>query len=178
MKGLASVRLLLGLVLLPGCDGILGPGDDPEPAIRTDRESYAAVPVFPDYSQYAFTVITTFTNPTGDTLYLDRCYPDTPYPIYGVGREDDQEVGWNAAWACVGTVPFAMAPGETRVDTLRITGPNAFTRSGEPMGVLWGTFRLGFAVKSCSEAGPCPDPVPGYLRQSNAFRVEPIAMDL
>ena len=106
-----------------------------------------------------FRVIARFRNPTTDTLYLARCYPDSKHPVYGVVAVDSggPESAYGPFWACVGhDRQFAVAPGVYRIDTLLISGPNAWDgRTKVARGVLEGRFRLYYEVQTCRGDGAC-----------------------
>jgi len=168
------MTLLAASLTATACSDLgFGPGWD-DPQIVTDQASYTARVIEENgtWTQYGFTLVARFTNKTKDDLYLGRCFPDTPIPIYGVKSVDDPE-GWGAgysfAWACVGENGFLIEPGESRVDTLQMHGPNAWSgKTGEPYGVLEGRFRLVYSVRYCLD---CRDRPPEELRVSNVFRV-------
>jgi hypothetical protein len=154
--------------------GIIACGDPTEPeslydgpptsgeALLTDRVLYTAVHRDGEgtYRRYEFTVVARFTNHATTTVYLQRCYPDSPTPIYGVTMAEEREgttSGWGLPWACVGhDRPFEVRPGETRTDTLHVIGPNAFSGpTGEPTGTLVGRMRLRYEVRTCRDGGDC-----------------------
>jgi hypothetical protein len=172
--------LLLSLVLAPACGAPLATSGDPvadrlgELALRTDRTVYRAVAAGGDdpYHTFAFTLVAHLTNRTSAPVYLERCYPDTPYPIYTVvSTQEDVESAYAPVWACVGhDHSITVRPGETRTDSLRITGPNAWDgHTRQPFGVLAGRFRLSYTVGTCPAVTGCE--VPGRVRESNEFEV-------
>jgi hypothetical protein len=159
---------LAGLLLLASaaCEGPtaephgLTVGDLRDLTLRTDRNLYEATFLRGEdtYRTYALTVVARFTNTTDQPLYLSRCYPATSYPIYGVvSINADQEAGYNPVWACVGhDHPIVVGSGETRVDSLRIAGPNAWDGSTkEPFGTLTGRFRLSYPIATCPDVYGC-----------------------
>ena len=181
---------LLLVVLLSACDAQAGifptqpepPSPEPSPvrlgeSVQTDSLRYAAVYVGGQnpHRRYGFTVVSTYMNRTTQTLYLQRCDPDSPHPLYGVqsmGPAGSGAAAYSQVWACVGhTNQIAVTPGATRVDTLQITGPNS--RNGlpphEPYGELEGRFRLRYNVHTCAGDGYCP--APDSLQISNVFEV-------
>ena len=144
-------------------------------ALRTDRAEYVALRVTGSGAStiYSFTVVATFENATDSTLYLARCYPGTPYPIYYVellSSNASSESAFSPGWACVGhEQQFAVAPGTVRTDTLHLFGPRAFDgNTGQPFGQLEGVMRLQYEVQGCPGDGACrlPD-----IDGSNSFRV-------
>src|SRR5262245_14779111 len=62
----------------------VSPGDY---VLRTDQVEYLAryYKTIDGHRMYRFTVTARFENLTQAPIYLDRCYPDTPYPLYSVG---------------------------------------------------------------------------------------------
>jgi hypothetical protein len=142
--------------------------------LLTDRSAYKAVATEREgpVRAYRFTLVARFTNHTDRPVYLERCYPDTPYPIHGiVPAEGDAEVAYAPVWACVEHGhPIEVQPGETRTDSLRITGPNAWDGdTNEAFGRLEGRFRLSYSVGTCPAVIGCE--VPGRVRESNEFVV-------
>lgn len=160
-------------------------GDDPfgplseqaNEAVRTDRDRYVAARVpgsSAPFDQYEFTLVATFTNPTAATLYLGRCYPDSPGPMYGielVQPENPDGAAYDAAWACVGHQrQFAIPPGRSRVDTLRVRGPGSWDgATHDHLGVLEGLFRILYVVRT--EPGDGAPAAPREVRASNVFEV-------
>jgi hypothetical protein len=145
-----------------------------ELTLRTDRNLYEATFSGGEgtYRTYAFTVVARLTNGTDQALYLSRCYPDTSYPIYAVAATNaGVEAGYNPVWACVGhDHPIVLGRGETRVDSLRIAGPNAWDGyTNQPFGALTGAFRLGYSIAACPDAYGC-GAMPVSV-QSNDFEV-------
>jgi hypothetical protein len=171
--------LLLPLLLLPfmlaGCSLL----SDSEPSseqlsLHTDQTIYIAQQERGgSHPSYGFQVVTRFVNLTTRTVYLARCYPDSPYPLYSVelvDPEDEWGAAYNGAWACVGHEnPIAVAPGSTRTDTLHLTGPNFWSWDGQHDGVLEGRFRLRYRAKSCRAEIGCE--LPGDVARSNTFEV-------
>jgi hypothetical protein len=148
-------------------------GDEP---LQTDQLAYTAVSnTSGPYAQYTFRLVATYTNRTSGTVYLARCYPTSPTPLYGVTIVGDSTGanGWgsifNRVWGCVGhSSQFPVAPGATRTDTLEISGPNAW-KDGVPLGKFGGRLRIGYGVGACVGEIPCmASPLPGY---SNEFDV-------
>ena len=149
-------------------------GQSGQVTLRTDRAAYSARPIGGEgpYRTYAVTVVAQFTNGMSQPVYLQRCYPETPYPIYGiVAAEEGREAAYDPAWACVGhDLPIVVSAGQTRTDSLRIAGPNAWDgRTKEPIGNLVGRFRLSYVVGTCPSVTGCE--LPGPIRESNEFEV-------
>jgi hypothetical protein len=142
--------------------------------LQTDRAAYSASLIGGEgtYRTYTVTVVAQFTNRTALPVYLERCYPDTPYPIYGiVSAEEGREAAYNPVWACVGhDRPIVVSGGKTRTDSLHLSGPNAWDgRTNQPFGDLVGRFRLSYAVGTCRAVSRCE--VPGQVGESNEFEV-------
>ena len=174
----ALVVFLLGALVACGPpvtpSGELTADQSGQVTLRTDRATYHASPTGGEgsYRTYAATVVTQFTNGMSRIVYLERCYPDTPYPIYGiVSAEKGREAAYDPTWACVGhDVPIVVLPGGIRRDSLRLVGPNAWDgRTNKPFGDLVGRFRLSYVVGTCRTVTGCE--VPGRFRESNEFEV-------
>ncbi len=148
----------------------------------TDATAYTAVPIVGEgalvHKRYHFPILTTFTNRSADTVFLGRCFPDSKQPMFTVVGVDSAtafdyrtEPAYSAPWACVGhDRQIEVAPGQVRVDTLNIEGPNSFSGStGLASGILEGTFRLYFvAHKGRDERSPR---LPFAQLTSNPFTV-------
>ena len=143
--------------------------------LRTDQATYVAQQERGgDKPIYGFNVVIQFENKTGRTVYLDRCYPEDPHPIYIVyliGQEDDWGAAYNHGWGCVGhDDPISVAAGAIRTDTLHIRGPNAWqTYSNQHFGELEGRFSIGYQAQSCRNEVGCE--LPYSLTRSNEFEV-------
>lgn len=167
---------LAALLTLAGCAAVLDPGVE-DTALATDQASYVARYKGGEgsYRQYGFTLVARFENRTGEPVYLERCYPNTPYPIFGIeivgGTGALLESGYDRAWACVGhESQIVVQPGDTRVDTLRIHGPNSWDgHTKVPYGSLEGSFRLVYQAGTCGDVFRCP--LPREARSSNVFEV-------
>lgn len=99
------------LVALIGCgapvptSGDVSADQDTRVTLRTERAAYGASLAGGEgsYRRYAVTLAAQLSNGLSVPLYLQRCDPDTPYPIYGVvSAEESREAGYNPVWACVG----------------------------------------------------------------------------
>lgn len=166
------VALLVSTVLSAACSNdVVGPrGIGKGEPLQTDALSYDAQS---DGLHYSFRVVTTFRNTLDRTIYLDRCLPESPAPLFGVVAVDTA-VGsaYGQIWACVGhDKQFKMAPGAMRIDTLTITGPNSWSSQGEPFGTTAGLNRIFFSAAFCAD--DCQDRVPRDALISNTFRVIP-----
>jgi hypothetical protein len=108
-------------------------------------------------------------------VYLARCYPESPHPVYGVGvvdSSDSRGAAYNRVWACVGhNRQIPLRPGQARTDTLRLIGPNVVDgRTGQPRGAFVGRMRLFYEVQTCPGDGACR--LGQEAGASNAFAVE------
>lgn len=156
-----------------------GPADGA--ALTTDRAAYVAGQRGDANAlRYGFTVVATYANRSEAPVYLTRCNPDDPHPVYGVRLVGAGPIGgpkpWRAAydpiWACGGhDRPIVVRPGEARVDTLRLSGPNVWDGvTHQPDGVLEGRFQLSYQAYACPEPVRCPLPA-AYNARSNVFEV-------
>lgn len=150
------IRLtLLVAAALPslGCASSTGlPSRAPDGAFTTDATAYVARrsdALAP--AQFGFDIISRFENRGATTLYLGRCFPESPQPMFGVEIVEPAgaQSGYGYFWACVGhDNQFAVRPGDVRTDTLHVTGPNMFDGvTRQPIGILEGTFHLRFVVR-------------------------------
>lgn len=172
---LRTLPILLSL-LISGCS--LFTDFDPSPEelpVRTDLESYMAhIASAGDRPTYGFDIVVRFENRTNRTVYLDRCNPDSPHPIYSVELIDQQDsygAAYNPGWGCAGhDSPIRVERGRSRVDTLHLIGPRAWpTYSDQHLGVLEGRFRLKYWPNTCRTETECALPV--SLARSNVFEV-------
>lgn len=168
-------RAVVGIALsLFGCDAdeITNLGAVPDVAFSTDATGYVAVPIDPPTNRHQFTVITRFQNRGTAPVYLGRCYPNSTQPMYGVVLANGEgESAYAQVWACVGhNQQFMMMPGQTRIDTLTIAGPNSFP-SGSPTGFgqTSGHFRVLMDVRLA--LGDGAKQAPDSVRLSNEFVV-------
>lgn len=107
-----------------------------------------------------FRVVARFRNNTRDTVFLGRCDPTSRIPLYSVLAVESfpsSASAYNPEWACVGGVrPFLVAPGHERIDTLLLSGPNAWkSETQAPIGAFEGRFRLSYEVHRCRQAENC-----------------------
>ena len=143
---------------------------------RLDRSEYSATCIRgkSNTCSYAFTLVATYENRTPDTLYVSRCYPTDPTPMYDIEVADDttEDAAYAPMWACVGhDSPIVIAPHAARVDTLQIEGPNSFNgKTNAPIGKFEGGFRLLYKVRSCEPGRTKCRPLPESER-SATFRV-------
>jgi hypothetical protein len=121
--------------------------------------------------RYQYRIISRFENRTTSTLYLGRCFPNSPQPLFTVVSTFPVESGYTQVWACVGhDRQFVIRVGEVRIDTLLVEGPNIFEGgTNKPIGVTEGDFRLYYDVRFA--AGDRALAAPDSIKVSNAFRV-------
>lgn len=179
---------IVGLTLLAGCAGGPEPGGvqpEPQPAeevraplpsngsLQSDRDTYTVNCQGEGYGKTCtFTLVMTYTNRTDATVYFDHCDIDSTYPIYFVRGLTQAESAYAGAWGCTGHDRLLeVLPGEKRVDTLQISGPNAWDgRTGEPFGALEGRLQLLYETYTCAgELEPCD--LPRETATSNVFTV-------
>jgi hypothetical protein len=161
-------------------------------SLRTDARAYVARHAggVGNEAEYRFTVIATFTNTGPHAISLARCLPTDAVPIHAVWHADHTTGGpadegtraanlpaYSPRWGCRGgSPPFVVAPGATRVDTLRLRGPWGWdAASGRPRGAFEGRMRLLYEVDPCADLPDC-EAVPARIA-SSAFAVtrEPLS---
>jgi hypothetical protein len=172
----ASIRTLSVLLAVIGgseCDA----GHSTSPGIQmltTDATSYTAVPI--GNGQLGVSVVTRFQNTTLRPIALDRCSNLAHSPEYGVSLvspQSNEGAGYDPGWACLGGVaPIMVGPGDTRIDTLTLRGPNTYDNQlGRFLGVMAGTFRVSFGGHASNEFDITPSPdgiVPAVPRDTSA----------
>lgn len=144
--------------------------------IQTDAVWYTAVPGPSQgtYQPYTFDLMARFTNQTDATVYLERGFPDQPQPDYSirlVSGDSQQTSAFNTILTGVShDQQIAVAPGETRTDTLRLGGPTSWDgRTGEAFGELEGVMELAYFARACQRERPCATPITGAV--SDVFEV-------
>ena len=144
--------------------------------LQVDRSEYHATRFRTKPSTYSFTLIARYENRTANPLYLSRCTPSAQSPMYVIPEihHPSLDSGYDEVWACVAHgSPIVIAPGATRVDTLRIEGPNILDgRTYAPKGRLEGDFRLIYEVGTSSSSGQATGLLPLEQRSSKIFHVE------
>jgi hypothetical protein len=164
--------------LLPSHSPALKPSEHGA-ILTTDAKSYVAIGNGASFEQsFHFLVVSRFENHSEDTMFLERCYPNSAQPLFSVVDVDsaakvapDDRPAYSQMWACVGhDKQIEVAPGTVRIDTLRVDGPNTFNgHTGVGYGKLEGIFRLCFvARRGRGERAPY---VPYSERVSNPFTV-------
>ena len=119
-----------------------------------------------------FVLVMTYTNQTDATIYFDHCYPDDTYPIYFIRGLTKEESAYSGAWGCTGhDRSVKVLAGDKRVDTLKISGPNARDgKTGKPFGVLEGRLQVHYTAYTCAdESAACS--LPDEVATSNVFEV-------
>ena len=175
---LSALSVICFAVFIIGSRLLFGDSDDF--VLRTDQVYLAAYeePVDKRY-RYSFSITARLENRSHSPIYLDRCYPDTPYPFYDIRNAVLGEIrhsAYSTVWSCVGhNNPIIVQPGETRTDNLRIIGPSVWISDidGERYnGELDGRFRLSYHLRFCPE-DPCPYPDrrPDVYLHSNVFTI-------
>ena len=171
--GMVCVSLLPG-----GCSGVTDPlpdlGPVPDGVFMTDATGYVArrIPDSGTVPRYRFTVITRYENRGTASLFLGRCFPTSPQPVFSVvAAGSSVRSGYEYVWACVGhDKQFEVPPSAVRVDTLHVEGPNTFDGvTHQAIGVTSGRFKLLFTVGLVAGDGVPGAPLP--VRLSNEFLV-------
>lgn len=144
-------------------------------AITTDSRAYVAICAEGGSFACTFTLEANYHNRTDRPVYLQRCYPDSAYPIYEVPTlVGGKASAYSPNFACVGhDRHLEVLPGEVRTDVLTISGP--WSRdgvTGEPFGIFEGAFQLWYDVRACAGDGACDqDPLPETQGLSAPFKV-------
>ncbi len=173
----AASRVIVcgGLLACASSDLPTGLGPVPDGSLVTDATAYVAEPIAGAGQpvQYQFAVIARFENRSASPVYLGRCFPNSPQPMYSIIAADSSAIvsAYEPYWGCVAhNNQFEILPGAVRVDTFLVHGPNAFDEvKQQGIGVTNGVFRLFLFVGAAP--GDVPPPAPGSLGISNAFIV-------
>lgn len=132
--------------------------------LSTDASAYVATPetTLGRPNVYQFTVVTRFKN-TGRTPIRLGSSPVFSVPL--VSSDTSATSAYDPVWALAAhDSSITVAPGETHVDTLMITGPNVWDgQTLKPIGVMEGTYRLVYASDGCNATHGC---------RSNEFTVK------
>lgn len=145
-------------------------------AIETDQSSYIAERATElELQAYTFILISQFKNNSERTLYLARCRSSSVHPNYDIKLMDEESSSISAYSGfenCAGrTDPIMIHSGQARIDTLQISGPNAWENgTNEPIGVLQGTFRVVYDALTCPAGDRCE--IPDSLAWSNEFEIK------
>ncbi|MGE5749239.1 MAG: hypothetical protein ACM31F_04725 [Gemmatimonas sp.] len=148
-------------------------------SVSTDKREYLAEPFH--YARpwrtyrYRASVVTTLRNTSSKSVYLQRCDPRDSKPMFELipVAADESWRNYGTMWACAGNSnPIEVLPGQTRVDTLVIEGPNGHSSSGQVFGRLVGKFRIGLLGRECEDER-CT--LVDSSRFSNSFDVRPAA---
>jgi hypothetical protein len=171
-----AALFIFGLAVVSGCSALFGPAEQ-ELRVTAERTDYAATYLGGEGSwrQYIVEVVVRTENVGRAPLYIANCGSPPGIPIFGVfqvsgGRGGEPGSAFSPVWACPWFPPIAVAPGEVRVDTLRLRAPSSVDGiTGEVMGSLEGVKQIGFDVRTCPEGAMCP--AAEHVGRSNAFRV-------
>ncbi len=148
-------------------------GSVPDGPFTTDATGYVAQRLQGSDFQFHFIVIARFENRGSVPMYLGRCFPNSPKPLFSVATTNPSTdaSGYGQFWACVGhDQQFEVMPGASRIDTLEVRGPNMVDgRTHVPIGRTQGEFRLYFEV--ALSRGDGATLAPESMRLSNAFLV-------
>ena len=156
-------------------DPVQNLGPVPDGSLMTDATGYVAKSLggAGPFVQYEFAVETRFENRSTAPVFLARCFPDSPQPMYGIVAADSSGIqsAYAPFWGCVAhNDQFQILPGAVRVDTFLVRGPTASDAANpEGIGVTSGVFRLMLFVASAPGDGA--PAAPGALGISNAFVV-------
>ena len=166
------------IVALSGaCNSSTEPARDlglvPNVAFTTDASGYVARRIDVGSRRYQFTIVSRFENRGPTSVYLGRCFPDSPQPLFSVtaASPSTEESAYSQVWGCVGhNNQFEIQPGGSRTDTLRVEGPNIFpSGSTTGFGITEGAFQLYYDVRlGRGDGAPL---APMEMRLSNAFIV-------
>lgn len=160
------------------CTGVATTGPEHLSAmLSTDRAEYSAADLSPGSPllEVGFPIVVRLENRRPYRVYLRVVGPGVGEPMYGVrlvhpnGPYDHS--AYTRAYTLAGMGPGTMLePGEVRVDTLLLRGPNGFEHTThKPLGTLTGKMQISYVMGRCADLGDCS--LPDELRRSNTFTV-------
>lgn len=175
----ALSRCAVAMLTLAACaaDSAFGPPiERGNEMIQTDALEYVATLRGGSgaHKRYGVKIVATFTNRTEMPLWLERCFPTSPQPMYNISIDEQQNGAdfskmpmYSYAHACVGhDQQFRVEPGAQRTDTLDVSGPNTW-QNDKPLGRSDGRMRISYIVSTCRGDLPCP--LVGFETRSHPF---------
>jgi hypothetical protein len=147
--------------------------------IQTDSAAYTAVCEGErlHYGRCAFTIVARFANATEDSVFLQRSYPDQPAPNFSVSSDTTRSAYVGVGMGVGHDNQIAVAPGASRIDTLRVSGPSMWSSEGVPDGGFRGSMRLTYMGQSCQSEGGLDCARPNVPILSNKFQVRTDPLD-
>ena len=105
---------LLCIVFLAGCSLTIESERVPEDLpIQTDKTTYIAqLEQEGSRPRYGFDLVARFENSTNKTIYLARCYPDSPFPMFYEARTCRDEVGCSLSDSLSSSNSFVVMLGQ------------------------------------------------------------------
>jgi hypothetical protein len=123
--------------------------DDAELVLRIDKDNYTSVHYRTTDNErlYKLIIVARLENHSKSPVILGRCYPAPPYPFYRVMADESGASAYEQPWGYVeNNDSIVVQPGETRADTLQVSGPGGWRsdiKGGKRYeGRLEGKFRL------------------------------------
>jgi len=147
-----------------------------EEPIQTDHTVYHTRPIADTSPRYGFRVVATFENRTERVIIVPHCGVPK-YRFIAQGPNEGEVSAYTPVRGCPELEPDTLAPGESRIDTLHVQGPNLWggmPRTG--IGVRQGRFRISYDVSFRGRGSDLRAPAPDSVAISNEFLVE-IATD-
>ena len=175
-KGRLSLLLApaVGLLACGGVGDVVGPERDASP-IQTDATVYRLQRTS---NAYSATAMATYVNHTGTSVYYARCgvggYSGPLFGLRRTGPDSTRTLWTDIAWACVGGVPTGeLRPGDSVTVGVRLGAYDQPTmspplRAEDIVGLMRVVFQL--CAHYTADSDYC-QPLPGALRESNAFDV-------
>jgi hypothetical protein len=146
--------------------------------LATDPTAYSATlaNTGDDFPEYHVVVIARYMNRGSTPIYWQPCEPTfssaPDFTVDLVDPDSGASSAYNGAALCVGAGPVELRPGESRMDTLHVSGPSNWNfATDQYSGTLQGRMQLHYAVYCLpAVAGDVCD-VPESARTSNEFTV-------
>lgn len=139
------------LILSAGCSVISDSNDGTDTTIQIDRDVYHAelTSINSNFRPvYEFEIVARYQNLTGQIIYFESCSENANRPFGGLNLLTPGEKTQSAySGICAGFGFIGIEPGETRVDTVQISGPSTWKfGTNEPFGAVEGGYHLEYPL--------------------------------
>jgi hypothetical protein len=138
--------------------------------LDVDRDQYVARPESGASASVGFRVVATFVNATNGAVELRRCLSSDAHPRHRLElKGSEQASAYDAFRSCTDpATPLRVAARAIHLDTLAFSGTTPDAATGQPAGVVEGTFAIVYELARCPTGETCP---PWPRVESPSFRV-------
>jgi len=151
MKKVFIIIALFTTVIFMGCSVNSDTNDEFDADIQIDQDVYHAelTSINSNFRPvYEFEIVARYQNLTDQTLYFESCSENANRPFGGLKLLTPGEKTQSAySEVCAGFGFVGIEPGESRSDTIRISGPSTWKfGTNEPLGETEGVYRLEYPL--------------------------------